>query len=199
MPTQLTDITNFMGFTNTKAKEPEPADNLKFDPEKLGEKKTLHKWQAPLRTPLKAFGGKLSKNLIIIGVVVALFLLLIGEIPIILVFASIIFIGYVLAATPPETVEYELTTHGIKYIDRFYYWNELGAFFFTEKPTEGAKYIILNIQIKDSVPARLFITVLPEDKEKVKEICNRYLPFLKEPPETALDKAYKKVTAKLDL
>ena len=35
---QLTDITNFLGFTDTKSKEPNPAANPVFDPEKMGEK-----------------------------------------------------------------------------------------------------------------------------------------------------------------
>ena len=192
---ELTDITNFLGITDTKSKEPEPAETPSLDIEKLGEKKTLHEWKAPLRTPLKAFGGKLKKNLLIVAIVIGLFLLLIGEYFIILVIASIVFIGYILAATPPEEVTYELTTHGVNYADQFYYWHELGAFFITEEEDTP----ILNINVKDKIPARLFLTLNKGDKDKVREICQKYLPYLKEKPETFLDKAYKKVTSKLDI
>jgi hypothetical protein len=192
---QLTDITNFIGITDTKTKEPDPAEKPSVKLEELGEKKTLHKWKAPLRTPLKAFGGKLKKNLLIVAIVMGIFLLLIGEYFIILVIASIVFIGYILAATPPQEVTYELTTHGVDFVDQFYYWHELGPFFITED--DGTP--ILNVNVKDKIPARLFLTLNKGDTEKVREICQKYLPYLKEKPETFMDRAYKKVTSKLDI
>lgn len=192
---QLTDITNFLGFTDTKSKEPNPAANPVFDPEKMGEKEDLYSWEAPLRTPLKGFGGHLKKNLLIIAMVMGLFLLLIGEYFIILVVASVVFIGYILTATPPENVKYEITSHGINYVGQFYYWNELGNFFLTQD--NGIP--VLNIDVKDKIPARLFITLKEGDDGKIKEICNKYLPYLEEKPESFMDKAYKKITDKLDL
>jgi len=177
---QLTDITNFLGFTDTKSKEPNPAANPVFDPEKMGEKEDLYSWEAPLRTQLKGFGGHLKKNLLIIAMVMGLFLLLIGEYFIILVVASVVFIGYILTATPPENVKYEITSHGINYVGQFYYWNELGNFFLTQD--NGVP--VLNIDVKDKIPARLFITLKEGDEEK---------------PESFMDKAYKKITDKLDL
>ncbi len=192
---QITEVTNFLGITNTKSKEAVPAENPIFDLEKLGEKKVLHTWEAPMRLPIEAFNSKLTKNLFIIGAVLGLFLLLIGEFFIILVIASVIFIGYILANTPSEMASYELSTHGVKFMDHFYYWNELGNFFFTD--SKGS--VILNIDVKDKLPARLFLTVLEGEKEKVKDICESYLPYLKEAPETFMDKAYKKAVSKLDL
>ncbi|MBD3365822.1 hypothetical protein GF360_00570 [candidate division WWE3 bacterium] len=191
---QLNQITDFLGLTDTKSKEPEPADNPVFNVEQAGEKKTLVEWEAPLRTPLKAMGGKLKKNLLIVAIVMGLFLLLIGEYFIILVVASVVFIGYILSATPAETVHYEITTHGIKYVNQFYYWNEFGPFFITED--NGVA--VLNVDMKEQIPARLFITIKEGQKEKVKEACAKYLPYLEEKPETFLDKAYEKITSKLD-
>jgi len=191
---QITDVTNFLGITNTKSKEPAPAANPVFDLEKLGEKVTLHKWEAPLRPQIKAFQGKLTKNLFIIGAVLALFLLLIGEFFIILVVASVIFIGYILANTPAEIITYELSTHGVNFIDQFYYWGDLGNFFFTE----GSGSTILNIDMRDKLPARLFLTVNEGEKDKIKEICEKYLPYLKEAPESFIDKAFKKAASKLN-
>lgn len=192
---QFTDITNFLGITNTKAKEATPAKNPVFDLGKAGEKEVLYSWEAPMRPQVTAFQKKITKNLLIIGGVIALFLLLIGEFFIILVIASVIFIGYILANTPIETASYELSTHGVRYLDHFYYWNELGNFFFTE--SEGQK--ILNIDVKNDLPARIFLTILPGNEEKVKDICESYLPYLKEPPETFLDKGYKKLVSKLNI
>lgn len=192
---QFTDITNFLGITNTKSKEAIPAKNPVFDVEKAGERKVLYAWEAPMRPPVLAFQKKITRNFLIIGGIVALFLLLIGEFFIILVVASVIFIGYILANTPIETASYELSTHGVKLLDHFYYWNKLGSFFFTE--SEGKK--ILNIDVKNDLPARIFLTVLPGDEEKIKGICESYLPYLKEPPETFLDKGYKKLIGKLNI
>ncbi|HOM77659.1 hypothetical protein KBG31_02390 [Patescibacteria group bacterium] len=192
---QLADVTNFLGITDTKSKEPIPPENPVFDLEKLGEKKVLYTWEAPLRPTVTAFNTKITKNLFIIGGVLGLFLLLIGEFFIILVIASVIFTGYILANTPTETASYELSTHGVKFIDQFYYWNELGNFFFTQ----NGGHTILNIDVKEKLPARLFLTVLDGEKEKVRDICESYLPYLKEAPESFMDKGYKKLVSKLDL
>lgn len=192
---QITDVTNFLGITNTKSKEAVPAENPSFDLEKLGEKQILHTWEAPMRAPMEMFSGKLTKNLLIIGGVLGLFLLLIGEFFIILVIASVVFIGYILANTPSEIATYELSTHGVKFFDQFYYWGELGNFFFTE----NKNHKILNIDVKNKLPGRLFLTLKEGEEEKIKDICERYLPYLKEAPETFMDKAYKKITNKLDL
>jgi len=192
---KITDVTDFLGITNTKSKEAVPPENPVFDLEKLGEKKILHTWEAPMRPPMDAFNTKLTKNLFIIGAVLGLFLLLIGEFFIILVIASVIFIGYILAHTPSEMATYELSTHGVKFMDHFYYWNELGNFFFTESKGN----VILNIDVKDKLPARIFLTVLDGEKEKVKDICETYLPYLKEPPESFITKVYEKAISKLDL
>jgi len=192
---QITDVSNFLGITNTKSKEAVPAENPVFDLEKLGEKQVLYTWEAPLRMPIEAFSSKLTKNLFIIGGVLGLFLLLIGEFFIILVIASIIFVGYILANSPSEMATYEISTHGVKFTDHFYYWNELGNFFFTQ----NKGHAILNIDVKDKLPARLFLTVKEGEQDKIRDLCEKYLPYLKEAPETFMDKAYKKVVGKLDL
>jgi len=192
---QIADITNFLGLTDTKSKEPNPAANPVFDPEKMGEKETLYSWEAPLRTPLKGFGGHLKKNLLIIAIVTGLFLLLIGEYFVILVVASVVFVGYILTATPSENVKYEITSHGVNYVGQFYYWNDLGNFFLTQD--NGVS--VLNIDVRNQIPARLFLTLKEGDEEEIKEICNKYLPYLEEKPESFMDKTYKKITDKLDL
>ena len=57
----------------------------------------------------------------------------------------------------------------------------------------------INIDVKEKLPARLFLTVLDGEKEKVRDICESYLPYLKEAPESFMDKGYKKLVSKLDL
>ncbi len=193
---QISDITDSLGITSIGSKQPEPPRDHSFDPKTQGERELLHSWEAPTRSEIKSFGGKLTKNILIVAGVLGIFLLVIGEFMIILVVASIAFIAYILANTPPESGSYELSTHGIKYLGKFYYWNQLGEFFFTE---EG-EFTILNVNVEgNELPARLFLTLNEGDKEKVKDICSKYLSYLESPPENPFDKTLRKAIDKLDL
>jgi hypothetical protein len=191
---ELSNITDTLGITNVRSKQPKPADNPSFSQDNLEEKEVLYTWEAPLRPEIKFFQGRLTKNLMIIGAILAVFLLLIGELIIILVIASTLFIGFILANTPSETGTYELSTHGINYAGDFYYWNQLNKFFFTE---EG-DVTILNVDVKEELPARLFLTLNEGDREKIKELCQKYLPYLEEPPRGFMEKGFNKLTSKLD-
>ncbi len=190
------DVTNFLGVTNTKDKEPNPAANPRFNLETAGEKKTLYKWEAPSRIQKKGFDQKTVKTMLIIFSVVALLLIIMQEFFLILVIASLAFVSYILTATPPETLTFELSTHGVNYSGQFYYWNDLKSFFITQND-DGS--FMLNIDVLNQLPGRLFMIIKSEDKEAIREIVNRYLPEMEGPPTTVLDKAMNSVKDKFDL
>lgn len=191
---QLTDITNFLGITNTKASEEKPPVIPTFDPEKEGERKVLYKCTVPARVEKKSFSPKISRTMIVVVAVICLLLIIMQEFFLILVIASLVFISYVLAATPPEEVTYEITNHGINYAGQFYFWGDLKYFFFTQE--EDA--FVLNVDVRNKLPGRLFLTVRGEDKNQIHEIFQRYLPFLAERPQSFLDKAYSSIADKFD-
>lgn len=190
----IADVTNFLGVTNTKEAEPKPPVMPGFDPEKEGERKTLHKWTAPGRAVKKGLSQKTTRSMIIIFSVVALLLIIMQEFFLILAIASLIFISYILSATPPEDITYVISNHGVDYNGQFYSWGELKHFFFTS----DGEMDTLNVDVTNALPGRLFLTVKPGDKEKLQETFSKYLPFLEEAPRTILDKAYDSVAGKFD-
>ncbi len=191
---ELADITNFLGITNTKLKEAKPPIKPEFDIKEEDERKSLYSCTVPARVTKKLATPKITKTMIVIAIVGALLLAIMGEYFLILVIASLVFIKYVLSATPAEKITYSITNHGVNYAGQGYLWSDLKHYFFTEE--EGVD--ILNVDVKDGLPARLFLTVKEGDKTKLHEIFQQYLPYLDKPPQSFIDKAYSSVADKFD-
>jgi hypothetical protein len=191
---QISDVTNFLGMTNTRSQDATPPVKPEFDLAMEGDRKVLYSWTAPARTPLKGFNKKFLRMAVVAAVVVSLLLILMQEFFLILVVASTVFISYVLAATPSEEVACEVSNHGVKYAAQFYLWSELSHYFFTY----SGDVQILNVDVKEGLPGRLFMTIPVGDGKKIGEIFGKYLPFLSEAPKTVIDKAYDYVLGKFD-
>jgi hypothetical protein len=191
---KLSKITDFIGFTNSQVDAPQTPTQPIPDPENLGPKEVYLTWQALARPVRKAFNKKFMRNAIVIGVVVSLLLVIMGEYFLILVVASMIFISHVLSSTPPETVSYEVSSHGVMIADRTFHWNTLKQFFFMNNG--GSE--MLGVDTREALPGRLFLTINPADKEKLKEIFSRYLTYLNEEPMSAVNKAYSSILNKFN-
>lgn len=163
-----------------------------FDPTRLGPKESYFVWSAPGRAIHKGYNEKLMRTFAIIGVFVALFLVILQEYLLILVVVSMIFVGHVLAKTPPEDSKFELSSYGVSIDDQTYYWHELRRFFFFNQ--DG--YKVLAIDLINGFPSRLFLTINEADLSKIQEILGQRLQFLESVPETLLDKTYKSVSSK---
>ena len=133
------------------------------------------------------------KTLIIIAVVISMIFILMQEFLLVVLIASIVFMSYIIRATPAENLKYELNTHGVSYAGTLYYWYDLSRFFF--KSTAGSE--ILCVDTKSGIPGRLYLTLNPGDREKVKEIAQKYINFLEVEPKTFVDKAYDSVLDKI--
>ena len=192
---ELADITNFLGMTNIKKEKSRVAiaQTQAVSPrEALGEKISLYAWEAISR-PQKALDKKMIRTLIIIAVIFSLIFILMQEFLLVVLIASIIFMSYIIRATPAESLRYELNTHGVSYAGTLYYWYDLSRFFF--KNTAGAE--VLCVDTISGIPGRLYLTLNPGDREKVKEITEKYLNFLELEPKTFVDKAYDSVLDKI--
>lgn len=170
--------------------KPEPPKE--FDPQKLGPKESYLMWTAPGRTMHKGYSEKLLRTFAIIGVFVALFLVIIQEYFLILVVVSMVFVGQVLAKTPPEDAHYEISSYGVTIDDETHYWHELRRFFFFDQDGVAT----LAVDLVSGFPARLFLTLAGIDKQKVKDIMMPRIHFLESAPESLMDRTYKSVTSK---
>ncbi|EKD99510.1 MAG: hypothetical protein ACD_22C00238G0001, partial [uncultured bacterium] len=84
--------------------------------------------------------------------------------------------------------------HGIMAEDKTYYWHELKDFFFIN--SGGMELLAVSTFLP--VPARLFVSFLPQDKQRLQEIMAGRLNFLKVEPVTFVDKMYNSVLDKFN-
>lgn len=144
---------------------------------------TLHSWSAPSR-PFRRKNRSYYTTVIILVTLVSLIALLAGERLLIGVLLALLFLIYVLNFTPPEDIEYKLSTQGITIGDHFYHWFELDSFWFSEK--EGFK--ILNVLTRFRFPGLLIIVLGEDDEESAKRVCARFLPFHEIAPKSQIEK-----------
>jgi len=150
----------------------------------------LFVWGAPAR-PFK----RRSKNFYItvfsiVGIVGLILFLAEGAMPVILL-ASLIFLYYVLNTVQPQTVEYKITTWGIKVAEARTTWSQMTRFWFSERQD-----IHLLIFETLKIPGRLELVINKEDKEKIRGTLSKYLNEEKAPPSN-LDKITNWVAKKL--
>src|SRR3989344_7077773 len=89
-----------------------PVPEVIKEPEKPVELKTLLKWEAAVR-PFKKRDREYYTTIAAIVFLLAVILLFLKEWLLIAVMAALMFVAYVLATVPPESVEHELNTRGI--------------------------------------------------------------------------------------
>ena len=167
-----------------QTKEPEPVV-IRREPETV-----LVSWQAPAR-PFKRRSKKFYVTLLGIASVASL-ILFIAEwaMPVILL-AALLFLFFILNTVPPEVVEYQITTQGIKIAQKKTSWNLLGRFWLTEKPGQ----ILLTLETA-GFPGRLEFLIPLEKKDEIKKALSSYLPEEKISP-SVLEKAATWVSEKL--
>ena len=79
--------------------------------------------------------------------------------------------------------------------DTMYYWNKLRRFFFLQR--ENTEVLAIDTTI--GFPGRIYLSFNPEDKEKIKEILEKYTHYLESEPRTFFDDAYDTVVSKISL
>ena len=192
---KFSDISDFMGFTDSRKNKPIEPESKKFDRDDIGPKKILLTWEATPRVVSREIPEKLKKTAIIVGVVVGLLFLAMQENFLILVVISLFVLSYALSKNPIGEQKYELSTHGLSIAGRMYYWDEMEKFFFTADSNTS----ILSIDLKEGLARRLFIAFHAKDKPKLVDILNGHIQYLEEAPLTVLDKTYNKILDKFDL
>jgi hypothetical protein len=192
---KLTDITNNLGLTNIKQEPQEKTPHVQTEQTKNEPRVVYLTWQALSRPQKKPMHQKTLKTLIIIGAIIGLLLAAMQQFFLIIVILSLIFISYMLSQVPGESIKYELTNEGINYADVFYSWADLRHFFFFT----GSELDVIAVDIKDGIPARIYLT-LPEGKrDEVKRILGDHIMFLEEEPKSFMDKAYESVLSRINL
>lgn len=158
--------------------------NITKNEDKVSEE-VLISWTSPSRVFRKR-GRRFFTTAATIILMVSLLSALSGQYALIAVIVALSFLVYALSAIEPEEVSHKITSKGISYCGgKFYPYEELKVFFFTEKDER----VTLNVDTKKYYPGRLYMLVDEKNKEKIKTVLSKYLTFVEEPPETVIDKA----------
>jgi hypothetical protein len=184
----LSGLGNLVGLRSSH-NNVEPPKPLGYSREQLGEKQVFLSWEAMSHAERQMMDKRFMRALTIIGIFVGLLLLAMQEFFVILVIGSVIFVTQALMKMPPENLRYELNSFGINVNGKLYYWDQLSRYFFSEK--NGIEIVAIDTTM--GIPGRLFINFDPEDKEKIKEVFNKYLHFLEQEPKTFFDTTYDKI------
>ena len=191
---KLSDVTDFIGITDSKANQPVPSEGVEFDREELGPKKVIHAWEATPKAPLVSIAPRYRKTFMVLGAVIVFILVLMQEFWLILLIVSMFFLNRVMSQNPLDRFRYEITNHGISINGQMYYWDELTRFFFSDH--FGGES--LAVDTKTKVPPRLIIYFNNEDKHKIIDELNKHIDYLEQEPLTFADKAYTTVMDKFD-
>ena len=151
-------------------------------PKKQPAIKTLFRWQS-FTHQYSRHNSRWFINSFLLVATIILILLFIKEFYIVAAVLAVAFVAYVLAAIPPELIENAITTQGINIGNHSYIWEELDEFWLTEK----AGFVILHIDTFLSWPRRLFVLINEDDREKIRELIARYIPFREIPKTTWID------------
>ncbi len=149
----------------------------------------LVEWLADSRIAQKR-SREYYSSLAVIVLLLSLILFFANQVLLIFVLVSFLFVTYVLASVKPETVHNVITTYGVRYQDRLFYWEQLGAFWLSEHHGE--------VQVHIHAPAPMLsnqIILLPANSaspvpvtiEDLIDILGRYLPY-EEPSPTQIDR-----------
>jgi len=145
--------------------------------------KTLLIWKAPSRV-FKKRGKEYFTTIASIAILIAIILLFFKEWLLIMVIVAMVFVTYVMATVPPETIEHQITTLGIKTGGKNYDWEDLRSFWLGEKHQQK----ILFVETRIRFPKRLILLLGETNEAEVKKTLSDYLSY-EEPEKTWMDKA----------
>lgn len=161
--------------------------------EARGEERVLYSWMAPVR-PFKDRNRDYYTTIAAIAFLVIIILVFMKEFLLIAVVIAFAFVAYVLAAVPPEEIEHQLTSRGIRSAGKLYRWGELRRYWFSEK--FGQKMIM--IQTFMLFPGQLLLMLGKGNEKKVRDFLNDRLPY-DQPEPTFLDKSANWLSEKVPL
>lgn len=129
------------------------------------------------------------------AIVLLLFVILIFAREFLLIAAviSIVFFIYVLSTVPPEEVLHKITNLGIDSAGHFYRWEELADFWFEEQWGQ-----VLFV-IRPLFGTRVIILLANQNREKVRELVAKHIPYLEKPEKSWVDNAASWLTNKVPL
>jgi len=156
----------------------------KQNPEHLDEFETLLEWSAPGR-PFRKRTKQYFLTAVLIMLLSEIILFLFSQYILMVVVASLVFVGFALELVPPKNFNYRISTEGIQVEDRFFIWQELYDFYFRQIDNTET----LHVRTQAYIPGELIITLGNISKNDAKHALLPFLPFREYVKPTFVDKA----------
>lgn len=154
--------------------------------------KELFSWVAPERV-FVARDKKWFGNVAILGLLLMVITLFLRDFLLMGVILAVLFVLYILATVPPEKVEHKITTQGLISHNHSYIWDELADFWFSEKYGQE----LLKIETYLRFPGELDLVIARDDKDRIRELLARYIPFREIASKSWIEKSSEWFTKKL--
>lgn len=147
----------------------------------------LLQWEADSRVSVKR-SREYYSSLAVIVLLISLILFFAGQVLLIFVLLSFLFISYVLATVKAERVTIQVTSYGIRYNGKLYYWYQLGRFWI--RKNRG----IEEVHVEAPVFMGSELILLPSDEtsaqattiDDISEMLSRFLVY-EEPLPSQID------------
>lgn len=129
----------------------------------------LYEWRADSR-PFKKHTRSYYTTIGVIVLLVSLILVFAGQFLPMAVVCAVAFMAYVLNSVPPQEIQYQITTYGVRMGEKLYYWNAMTRFWYSDKYGQE----LLNIEIVQ-FPDRLTLVLKDAQKEVLTSILSEVL------------------------
>lgn len=147
------------------------------------EKETILEWEAASR-PFKKRDKEYFKTIAAFVFLLVVILLFVKEFLLIGAILALLFVSYVLSTIPPQKVKHRVTRHGFETGGRLYRFEELFDFWFEEK--WGQEMVCIRTY---RLPGKIIALLGELDKDKLKEVLVKRIPFREKPEKNWTDRA----------
>jgi hypothetical protein len=147
------------------------------------EAKAIISWKSPERV-FKARSSRYFVKVGLYGLVFILAAIAFGEYFLVGVILAVMFMVYVLATHPPQTLEHKITNMGITSGGRPFLWEELEAFWFDKKGDDR----LLVVDTKLHFPGHLIILLTTVSERTLLDLLEKHLHYHPAPVRNILDK-----------
>jgi len=162
------------------------------EPKQEEKEEILITWFSPSRL-FKRRNPEYFKTIGAIVFLLTIILVFAGEYILVAAVLSVVFLIYVLSTVPPEAVQHRVTNFGIESMGHFYRWDTLAEFWFEEDTGQ------IMLVIQPMMGTRIMILLGTEEKEKIKTLISKYLPYREAPVKSWVDKASSWLSEKIPL
>lgn len=147
------------------------------------ETKSIIFWKSPVRV-YKARSRKYFVKILMYALVLVLASIAFEWYFLVGVILALVFVAFVLALVPPETIEHKITNMGIISGGRAFLWEELDSFWFDKKGDDRLLFVQTNLRF----PGRLIILLTSVSEKTLLELLEKHLHFYHGPVHSSLDK-----------